>query len=132
MWNELRAGLVAALARAGIDPGPALERLELTIPRERSHGDWSTNLAMGLAKAAKRPPRALAAELASAFPLADSPFAAVEVAGPGFLNFRYREDWLAELPARIVTEADAPISCSARGNTDAGPAPRQTFTVGTS
>src|SRR6187401_501895 len=32
----------------------------------------------------------------------------------------------------IVTEADAPISCSSRGNTDAGPAPRQTFTVGTS
>src|SRR5262245_31533296 len=32
----------------------------------------------------------------------------------------------------IVTEADAPMSCSARGNTDAGPSPRQTFTVGTS
>ena len=32
----------------------------------------------------------------------------------------------------MVTEADAPISCSSRGNTDAGPAPRQTFTVGTS
>src|SRR6478672_2491259 len=32
----------------------------------------------------------------------------------------------------MVTEADAPISCSARGNTDAGAAPRQTFTVGTS
>src|SRR6185436_13552476 len=32
----------------------------------------------------------------------------------------------------MVTDADAPISCSARGNTDAGPVPRQTFTVGTS
>src|SRR5882757_3876116 len=32
----------------------------------------------------------------------------------------------------IVTDADGPISCSSRGNTDAGPAPRQTFTVGTS
>src|ERR1043165_6205731 len=32
----------------------------------------------------------------------------------------------------MVTDADAPISCSSRGNTDAGPAPRQTFTVGTS
>src|SRR4029079_8371842 len=32
----------------------------------------------------------------------------------------------------MVTDADAPISCSARGNTDAAPAPRQTFTVGTS
>src|SRR4051794_18228137 len=32
----------------------------------------------------------------------------------------------------IVVEAEAPISWSSRGNTDAGPAPRQTFTVGTS
>src|SRR2546429_9775872 len=32
----------------------------------------------------------------------------------------------------MVTEADAPMSWSSRGNTDAGPAPRQTFTVGTS
>src|SRR4030095_5923476 len=32
----------------------------------------------------------------------------------------------------MVTDADAPISCSSRGRTDAGPAPRQTFTVGTS
>src|SRR5258707_7700066 len=31
----------------------------------------------------------------------------------------------------LVTDADPPISCSSRGNTDAGPAPRQTFTVGT-
>ncbi|HEY6193626.1 MAG TPA: arginine--tRNA ligase [Candidatus Eisenbacteria bacterium] len=107
MWNELRAGLAAALGEAGLDSTRGLDRLELTIPRERSHGDWSTNLAMGLAKAAKRPPRELAAELAAAFPLAGSPFAAVEVAGPGFLNFRYRDDWLAALPARIVAEAGA-------------------------
>src|SRR4029453_15507548 len=31
----------------------------------------------------------------------------------------------------MVTDADAPISCSSRGSTEAGPAPRQTFTVGT-
>jgi arginyl-tRNA synthetase len=104
VWSELRAGLAAALTRAGLDAGVALERLELAIPRERAHGDWSTNLAMGLAKAAKRPPRALAEQLAAAFPLAGSPFAAVEVAGPGFLNFRYRADWLAALPARILAE----------------------------
>ncbi len=102
MWNELRSGLAAALTSAGFDAGPALKRLELVIPRERAHGDWSTNLAMGLAKSAKRPPRPIAEQLAGNFPLAGSPFGAVEVAGPGFLNFRYREDWLAALPARIV------------------------------
>ena len=106
VWSELRSGLEHALRAAGLDPGPALERLELAIPRERSHGDWTTNLAMMLAKAVKQPPRALAERIAKQFPLDGSPFAAVEVAGPGFLNFRYRDAWLAALPGAIVGEGD--------------------------
>jgi len=104
VWNELRTGLERALAAAGLDPGDRLERLELAIPRERAHGDWTTNLAMTLAKAVKQPPRALADALARHFPLEGSPFSTVEVAGPGFLNFRYRDTWLAALPARIASE----------------------------
>jgi arginyl-tRNA synthetase len=105
VWDELTEGLRAALAAAGIEPAGPLERLELAIPRERTHGDWTTNLALGLAREVKRPPRALAETIAKAFPLEASPFAAVEVAGPGFLNFRYRDAWLAALPGRILAEA---------------------------
>jgi len=104
VWNELRAGLEHALAAAGLDAGDRLERLELAIPRERTHGDWTTNLAMTLAKAVKQPPRAVAEAIARHFPLERSPFAKVEVAGPGFLNFRYADAWLAALPALIVAE----------------------------
>ncbi len=104
VWNELTRGLAAALAAAGIPADDRLDRVELAIPRERSHGDWTTNLAMMLAKPAKRRPRELAEAIAQHFPLEGSPFGAVEVAGPGFLNFRYRDEWLAELPARIVAE----------------------------
>ena len=104
VWNELRAGLEHALVAAGLDAGDRLERLELAIPRERTHGDWTTNLAMTLAKAVKQPPRAVAEAIARHFPLERSPFAKVEVAGPGFLNFRYADAWLAALPALIVAE----------------------------
>src|SRR6185503_18842080 len=52
------------------------------------------------------PPRAVAEAIAKHFPLDGSPFGAVEVAGPGFLNFRYRDGWLASLPGRIVAEGD--------------------------
>ena len=55
MWNELRSGLTAALTSCGLDAGPALERLELAIPRERAHGDWSTNLAIASARRRVRP-----------------------------------------------------------------------------
>jgi arginyl-tRNA synthetase len=106
VWSELRAGLEQALRAAGFDPGGRLERLELAIPRERGHGDWTTNLAMMLAKAVKQPPRAVAEALARHFPLEGSPFATVDVAGPGFLNFRYRDGWLAALPGRIVADGE--------------------------
>ena len=107
MWSELKEGLRAALAAAGVDAGERLERVELAIPRERTHGDWTTNLAMVLAKQTRQPPRALAEAIARQFPLEATPFAAVEVAGPGFLNFRYRDTFVSELPGRIVAEADA-------------------------
>ena len=106
VWSELRSGLARALAAAGLDPGDRMDHLELAIPRERDHGDWTTNLAMMLAKAVKRPPRAVAEAIAQHFPLEGSPFGGVEVAGPGFLNFRYRDGWLASLPGRIVTEGE--------------------------
>jgi arginyl-tRNA synthetase len=106
VWSELRSGLEVALRAAGLDAPGALARLELAIPRERAHGDWTTNLAMMLAKAAKQPPRAVAEAIARHFPLEGSNFAAVEVAGPGFLNFRYRDTWLAALPAQIAREGE--------------------------
>ena len=114
VWSELRHGLAAALAAAGIDAGGRVDDVELAIPRERSHGDWTTNLAMILAKAAKQPPRSIADAIAKHFPLEGSPFSAVEVAGPGFLNFRYRDSFVAALPARVLAEGGA------YGRSDAG------------
>ena len=107
VWSELTQGLRRALEAAGIESGDRLDRVELAIPRDRTHGDWTTNVAMILAKAAKQPPRAVAETLAKHFVLEGTPFAAVEVAGPGFLNFRYRDDWVAALPARILAEGNA-------------------------
>jgi len=56
-------------------------------PKDRAHGDFSTNAAMLLAKPARSNPRALAQALVDALPANDD-IASVEIAGPGFLNFR--------------------------------------------
>jgi arginyl-tRNA synthetase len=56
-------------------------------PKDRNHGDFSTNAAMLLAKPARSNPRAIAQALVAALPASDA-VAAVEIAGPGFLNFR--------------------------------------------
>jgi arginyl-tRNA synthetase len=69
-------GLPADLSRVNAEP-----------PRDTSHGDVSTNAAMVLAKIAGTNPRALAARIAEVLE-ADTDVAAVEVAGPGFINLR--------------------------------------------
>jgi arginyl-tRNA synthetase len=107
VWTTLAEGLAAALKAIGLHTPERMARLELAIPRDPAHGDWTTNLALGLAREAKRPPRAVAEALAAAFPRDPALFSAVEVAGPGFLNFRYSGAFLAALPARIAREGEA-------------------------
>lgn len=104
VWNVLIDGLAEALKAAGLHAPERVAALELAIPRDPSHGDWTTNVALGLAREAKRPPRAIAEALATAFPRDPALFDSVEVAGPGFLNFRYSPTFLAGLPARIRSE----------------------------
>ncbi len=72
-------------------------------PRNRDHGDWSTNLALQLAKGAGVPPRALADLLARRLADVDG-VARVDVAGPGFLNITLDAGAAGEL-ARAVVEA---------------------------
>jgi arginyl-tRNA synthetase len=65
-----------------------------------AHGDYQWNVALKAAKALGTNPRALAQELADA--MAHPAFARVEVAGPGFLNLRLDDAWLARTVAEQV------------------------------
>jgi arginyl-tRNA synthetase len=102
VWTKLTEGIAEALRAAGLHTPERVRGLELAIPRDPAHGDWTTNVALLIARQVGRPPRAVAESIAAAFPREDSPFGAVEVAGPGFLNFRYGEAFLRGLPADIV------------------------------
>jgi len=62
--------------------------VELEKPRDRSHGDLSTNLALMLGGRLKKRPRELAGEIAAAILLPREIIESVEIAGPGFINFR--------------------------------------------
>jgi len=88
--DALRAA--GTLAADAPTPDFVIER-----PKERSHGDFSTNAAMLLAKAARSNPRALAQQLVEALPANDA-IAKVEIAGPGFINFHLNESaWRRQL-----------------------------------
>src|SRR5688572_21486856 len=79
----------AELARAARDLGapdgvdPTLER-----PRDPAHGEWATNLAMTLARPLHRKPREIAQQLVDRLDVASCGVTRVEIAGPGFINFR--------------------------------------------
>ena len=102
--NAIHAILLAAAGDGSLDlpveqiPVPRVER-----PRNREHGDWSTNVAMQLAKRAGTGPRDLAELLASRLEALDG-VASAEVAGPGFLNIRLDAASAGGL-ARTIVEA---------------------------
>lgn len=106
--EELAAAIRTVLTAAVEDGSLSLNEQEVALPRverprNRDHGDWSTNVAMQLAKKAGTTPRALADLLAPRITALDG-VAGVEVAGPGFLNIRLDAGAAGEL-ARTIVEA---------------------------
>ena len=106
--ERLAAAVAGALSRLGIDADPSEVHLER--PQRPEHGDFSTNAALVLAKAHGRQPRELAAELAARLDAARLDDACldqveqVEVAGPGFVNFRLSPAWLHDVLRQVVEE----------------------------
>ncbi|MBN2798378.1 MAG: arginine--tRNA ligase [Deltaproteobacteria bacterium] len=78
--------------------------LEPCVPTDPRNGDYQSNYAFRLGKAARSNPRAVAAAMVEALP-ADPLVASAEVAGPGFINLRLRDEALAaHLLARLDGE----------------------------
>ncbi len=82
--DQIRAELIRAARGLGAPEGvdPLLER-----PRDPSHGDWATNLAMVLAKLLKTRPRDVAERLRESMDLERAGVSKIDIAGPGFMNF---------------------------------------------
>ena len=97
LFDHFRDQIITALAGLDLPTGLDTSKVTAEPPREAAHGDVSTNAAMVLSKAAGMKPRDLAENLAGL--LAKIPHvAAVEVAGPGFINLRLSDDfWFARL-----------------------------------
>jgi arginyl-tRNA synthetase len=82
--DAIRAALGAVLTELGA--GAA--EIQLERPKDPSHGDLATNVALTLARELRRSPRDIARDIAGRLDLSAAGVEAVEVAGPGFLNFR--------------------------------------------
>ncbi|WP_048812018.1 arginine--tRNA ligase [Methylobacillus flagellatus] len=74
------------VAANSLDAGAAISAIQLERPKNTQHGDFSTNLAMTLAKPLRQNPRAIAESLIKALPASEY-VEKVEIAGAGFINF---------------------------------------------
>ena len=121
MKSQLRALIeqgIDALRSSGLVPADlATPDFVVERPKDRSHGDFASNVAMTLAKPARSNPRAIAQALIDALPANDD-IAAVEIAGPGFLNFRLAPAaWQRELRAVHAQGATYGHNTSGAGRT---------------
>jgi arginyl-tRNA synthetase len=105
----------AELKRAALSIGaPADVEVILERPRDPAHADWASNIAMVLARPLRRKPTEIAAQIRDSINLADAGVDRVEIAGPGFLNFRLDPAAVARTVSEIVT-ADASYGRSRAG-----------------
>jgi arginyl-tRNA synthetase len=75
-------------------PGIQLPEVTIEKPRIAEHGDAATTIALQLTKLVGKPPRTIAEELVAALPSDGSLIEHMEIAGPGFINFRFSNSWL--------------------------------------
>jgi arginyl-tRNA synthetase len=97
---------------------PAARDIDIEIERTRDaqHGDFASNVAMRLAKAARQNPRKLADALVAALPVNDT-IAKVEIAGAGFINFFLKDDaYHAELRRLLERGAEYGKSTAGAGH----------------
>jgi len=119
LTDRLTEGVRTALAKAGL---PEPETCAWEVPRQAEHGDYATNTAMTLARAARRAPRQIADLIVANFP----PLAEVErleVAGPGFLNVFLSPAWCVGSLREILAAGPA----YGRGAAEAGQRVRLEF-----
>src|SRR5690606_19803784 len=119
MKDSIRHLIQQALDRLtadGVLPAGLTPSIQVENTRDKSHGDFASNIAMMLAKPAGLKPRELAEKLVAALP-ADPSISKVEIAGPGFLNFFQNTDALAQ-------RLEAALADERLGVRKAGPAQR--------
>jgi len=99
--SQLTTLLQQALAR--VAPGATDITIQLERPRDPTHGDFATNLAMQLAKALKKNPREIANQLVAELPVSVLVTKA-EVAGAGFINFTLDSRAKTSIVRAVLTE----------------------------
>lgn len=105
--NQIKTGIYEAIVSLGYKDETILSNAEvivLEIPKDKEHGDYATNIAMRLAKVAKKRPIDIANEIVDKLDKKSMHLSNVEVAGPGFINLMIDKSYVLEVTLKINKE----------------------------
>lgn len=100
---ELITSALNTLIADGSLPADITPRIQIDRTRDKSHGDLASNIALTLAKPAKKPPRDLAQQICDALPVSPQ-LSKTEIAGPGFINFFLNEAAASQVITDILEQ----------------------------
>ncbi|MBS4190050.1 arginine--tRNA ligase [Bacillus sp. FJAT-49705] len=106
MQEKLKQEIKAAVMKANLASEEQIPNVILETPKEKAHGDYSTNMAMQLARVAKKAPKMIAEELIAHFDNSKASIEKIEIAGPGFINFYMDNSYLTNLIPTILEAGD--------------------------
>jgi len=106
LQQNLKEEIKAAVLKANLASESEIPQIVLEVPKDKAHGDYSTNIAMQLARVAKKAPRQIAEEVIKHLDVQKVSVEKTEIAGPGFINFYLNNQYLTELIPTILSEGD--------------------------
>jgi arginyl-tRNA synthetase len=105
--ENLKAEVKQAVLKAGLATEEQLPDVVLETPKDKTHGDYATNMAMQLARVARKAPRAIAEDIVANFDKTKASIEKLEIAGPGFINFYMNNSYLTALIPVVMKADDA-------------------------
>ncbi|CAN2251097.1 arginine--tRNA ligase [Bacillus inaquosorum] len=107
MKDVLKEEIKAAVLKAGLAEESQIPHVILETPKDKTHGDYSTNMAMQLARVAKKAPRQIAEEIVAHFDKGKASIEKLDIAGPGFINFYMNNQYLTKLIPSVLEAGEA-------------------------
>ncbi|MBK3495680.1 arginine--tRNA ligase [Viridibacillus sp. YIM B01967] len=102
--QAIKEALLAAVTKAGLVEDTSTLNVHLETPKDKSNGDYATNIAMQLTKLAKKPPRSIAEAIIENLDTTGTAIEKIDIAGPGFMNIILRKDYLAEVITTVLAQ----------------------------
>jgi arginyl-tRNA synthetase len=102
----LIAQAIAACQQKGLLPEAQLPHIEIEVPANPEHGDYASNVAMILASQAKQNPRKIAQSIQENLADPEGIIEKTQIAGPGFLNFRIKDDLWRKVLQNILEQKE--------------------------